>query len=103
MCIPFDVMRDRVSVHQPLWRLMAGLFTAPTEFIENAISHCAESAGGNLQGKRALLYEMPMRLVLLTTVANHFSFYLIFTIDSYVGLQIAEFFVNKKICLLSWL
>lgn len=66
MCIPFDVMRDKISVHQPLWRLMAGLFAAPTEFIQHAISRCAgENTVDNFQGKRAMLYEMPMRVLVL--------------------------------------
>ena len=65
MCIPFDVMRERISIHQPLWRLMAGLFTAPAEFLHNAISRCVEDGicDENVEGRRAMLYEMPMRFV----------------------------------------
>uniref|UniRef100_A0A158R6B5 E3 ubiquitin-protein ligase n=1 Tax=Syphacia muris TaxID=451379 RepID=A0A158R6B5_9BILA len=66
MCIPFDVTRDKISVHQPLWRFFAGLFAAPNDFVENAIKLCSSHGiNDHLEGKRAMLCEMPMRVLVL--------------------------------------
>ncbi|KHN74188.1 E3 ubiquitin-protein ligase ubr-1 [Toxocara canis] len=69
MCFPFDVTKSKLSIHQPLWRLLAGLFAAPSGFLERiTVSGVTESSSAdtlNLKGKRAMLYEMPMRVLVL--------------------------------------
>lgn len=63
--IPFDLSYGSLSVHQPLWRLLAGLFTARQSMLRKiCIGSEAEKVPEgmiNLRGKRALLMEMPLR------------------------------------------
>uniref|UniRef100_A0A915CE69 E3 ubiquitin-protein ligase n=1 Tax=Parascaris univalens TaxID=6257 RepID=A0A915CE69_PARUN len=69
MCIPFDVTKCKLSIHQPLWRLLAGLFAAPASFLERITTTSMRDSTTadmlNLKGKRAMLYEMPMRVLVL--------------------------------------
>uniref|UniRef100_A0A9J2QBD1 E3 ubiquitin-protein ligase n=1 Tax=Ascaris lumbricoides TaxID=6252 RepID=A0A9J2QBD1_ASCLU len=69
MCIPFDVTKCKLSIHQPLWRLLAGLFAAPASFLERITTSAMKDSTTtdmlNLKGKRAMLYEMPMRVLVL--------------------------------------
>ncbi|VDK79468.1 unnamed protein product [Litomosoides sigmodontis] len=67
--IPFDLSHGSLSVHQPLWRILAGLFTAPQSLLQKI---CIKSGTEkvpegmiNLAGKRALLMEMPLRVFVL--------------------------------------
>ncbi|EJD74645.1 E3 ubiquitin-protein ligase UBR2 [Loa loa] len=67
--IPFDLSYGSLSVHQPLWRLLAGLFTAQQSLLQKiCIRNEAEKVPEgmiNLRGKRALLMEMPLRVFVL--------------------------------------
>lgn len=63
--IPFDLSHGSLSVHQPLWRVLAGLFTAPRSMLQKVfIGNEKEKVPQgmiSLKGKRALLMEMPLR------------------------------------------
>lgn len=62
----FDVLRGAMSIHQPLWRLLAGLFA-----VENALpdENIHSDVGGQILRKIRLLkediYEQPLRSVFL--------------------------------------
>ena len=72
-CIPFDVSRQSLSIHQPLWRFISGLFNAPAEILRHYIvdknlpgptidpSWLDQTAPINLKGLRKILMEMPLR------------------------------------------
>lgn len=80
-CIVFDVSRSPLSVHQPLWRFIAGLFTASSDILSHYVvdehlpsvldengsipmsSVNPQTEKVNLKGVRSLLMEMPLRLV----------------------------------------
>lgn len=81
-CMEFDVSKQPLSVHQPLWRFLAGLFTAPPEILANYVVDESESVPRltgdpefrtwvtsqplvkkNIKDYRALILEMPLRLV----------------------------------------
>uniref|UniRef100_A0A158Q8Z9 E3 ubiquitin-protein ligase n=1 Tax=Elaeophora elaphi TaxID=1147741 RepID=A0A158Q8Z9_9BILA len=66
--IPFDLSHGSLSVHQPLWRILAGLFTARQSLLQKiCISESENVPEGmiNLRGRRALLMEMPLRVFVL--------------------------------------
>jgi len=78
-CIDFDVSRAPLSVHQPLWRFISGLFTSSNDILrhyvvdeqlpsvlnENGSSPMPSvdllSEKVNMKGIRSLLMEMPLR------------------------------------------
>lgn len=81
-CMEFDVSKQPLSVHQPLWRFLAGLFTAPPEILANYVVDESGSVPRltgdpefrtwvtsqplvkkNIKDYRALILEMPLRLV----------------------------------------
>ncbi|VDN02420.1 unnamed protein product [Thelazia callipaeda] len=71
-CIPFDMSLGTLSVHQPHWRLLAGLFTAPQSFLRKVVIQNVEDVEEkvpemmiNMKGRRALLLEMPLRIFVL--------------------------------------
>ncbi|KAL3116459.1 hypothetical protein niasHT_006906 [Heterodera trifolii] len=85
-CIPFEVSRAAVSVHQPLWRFLAGLMCASkdilhmysvdetskldrTTVVENANQLIEQVMAGNqrinISGIRTVLMEMPLRVIVL--------------------------------------
>lgn len=66
--IPFDVLRGAVSIHQPLWRLTAGLFTANEELLRfllttdvSSLSDEEVSIRQQMRKMASTLYEMPLR------------------------------------------
>lgn len=66
--IPFDVLRGAVSIHQPLWRLTAGLFTASPELLDFLLQpDSSEFSKDELYIRQQMrkmattLYEMPLR------------------------------------------
>lgn len=85
-CIEYDISQQPVSIHQPLWRFSAALFTAPPEIMSNYVcvdesneisllsitadaTDCSwetvtEVGKRNLSGLCLLLMEMPLRFVL---------------------------------------
>ncbi|VIO97030.1 Zinc finger in N-recognin family protein [Brugia malayi] len=67
--IPFDLSYGSLSVHQPFWRLLAGLFIAEQTLLQKiCVRDEAEKVPEgmiNLKGKRALLMEMPLRIFVL--------------------------------------
>ncbi|VBB31014.1 unnamed protein product [Acanthocheilonema viteae] len=67
--IPFDLSHGLLSVHQPLWRILAGLFTAQPSLLQKicVVNNTEKVPEGmvNLKGKRALLMEMPLRVFVL--------------------------------------
>ncbi|KJH53350.1 ATP-dependent Clp protease adaptor protein ClpS [Dictyocaulus viviparus] len=74
--IPFDVLRGAVSIHQPLWRLTAGMFTANAELLNFLLS--AETTGftddeiyirQQMKKMAGILYEMPLRALVLCAQA----------------------------------
>lgn len=91
-CIEYDIAQQPVSIHQPLWRFAAALFTACPEIMANYV--CIENSNDgdlppqinentgdsswktvkavekrNLRGFRSLLMEMPLRCIVLKTQA----------------------------------
>uniref|UniRef100_A0A914H4U2 E3 ubiquitin-protein ligase n=1 Tax=Globodera rostochiensis TaxID=31243 RepID=A0A914H4U2_GLORO len=84
-CIPFEVSRNAVSVHQPLWRFLAGLMCASADILrfyttddaskfdisaaENANKLVEQVLAGhlrlNISGMRTFLLEMPLRVLVL--------------------------------------
>ncbi|RCN38051.1 hypothetical protein ANCCAN_16040 [Ancylostoma caninum] len=75
--IPFDVLRGAVSIHQPLWRLTAGLFTASEELLRflltTDVSCMTEEEASIRQQMRKMastLYEMPLRAIVLCAQAS---------------------------------
>ncbi|EPB72222.1 ATP-dependent Clp protease adaptor protein ClpS [Ancylostoma ceylanicum] len=75
--IPFDVLRGAVSIHQPLWRLTAGLFTASEELLRflltTDVSSLSEEEASIRQQMRKMastLYEMPLRAIVLCAQAS---------------------------------
>ncbi|VDM51589.1 unnamed protein product [Angiostrongylus costaricensis] len=75
--IPFDVLRGAVSIHQPLWRLTAGLFTASPNLLHFLISLATTSLSDNevyirqlIRKMATTLYEMPLRVLVLCAQAH---------------------------------
>ncbi|KAH7722004.1 Zinc finger in N-recognin family protein [Aphelenchoides avenae] len=88
-CIEFDVSKQPLSVHQPLWRFLAGLFTAPPDILANYV---VDESGKvprltgdpefvtwmttqplvrkNLKDYRMMILEMPLRVLVLFAQAN---------------------------------
>lgn len=82
-CIEYDIAQQPVSIHQPLWRFAAALFTAPSEIMSNYVcvddsneisllsvtteandsswENVTEVGKRNLNGLCPLLMEMPLR------------------------------------------
>ncbi|TKR63505.1 hypothetical protein L596_027324 [Steinernema carpocapsae] len=77
-CYEFDVAKGVISIHQSLWRLLAGLFGAAPDILENlCVENVAElmesepaveeeSEKVNLFGKRAMIMEMGLRVMVLS-------------------------------------
>ncbi|VDO89529.1 unnamed protein product [Heligmosomoides polygyrus] len=75
--IPFDVLRGAVSIHQPLWRLTAGLFTASPELLDFLLQpDSSEFSKDELYIRQQMrkmattLYEMPLRALVLCAQAS---------------------------------
>ncbi|ETN84892.1 ATP-dependent Clp protease adaptor protein ClpS [Necator americanus] len=75
--IPFDVLRGAVSIHQPLWRLTAGLFTAKEELLRfmlstdtSDLSYEEVSIRQQMRRMASTLYEMPLRALVLCAQAS---------------------------------
>uniref|UniRef100_A0A1I7YCP8 E3 ubiquitin-protein ligase n=1 Tax=Steinernema glaseri TaxID=37863 RepID=A0A1I7YCP8_9BILA len=79
----FDVSKGVISIHQSLWRLLAGLFGATPEVLKHVVVESNDSNEAwmetdqddskiNLKGKRAMLMEMSLRVMVLSaqTAAN---------------------------------
>uniref|UniRef100_A0A914D0J8 E3 ubiquitin-protein ligase n=1 Tax=Acrobeloides nanus TaxID=290746 RepID=A0A914D0J8_9BILA len=75
-CINFDVSKNVLSIHQPIWRFLAGLFTASPDILANYIvkeTKDSDSSSAlnalnthvNLKDKHAMLLEMPLRVLVL--------------------------------------
>ncbi|KAI6207263.1 E3 ubiquitin-protein ligase [Aphelenchoides fujianensis] len=88
-CIEYDISKEPISIHQPLWRFFAALLTAPPEIMANYV--CEDTPGHpdyeaptlldgrsdvtweplpevgkrSLRGFRTLLMEMPLRCLVL--------------------------------------
>lgn len=74
--IPFDVLHGAVSIHQPLWRLTAGLFTASNELLHFLFSSDATGLTDvevyirqQMRKMASTLYEMPLRVLVLCAQA----------------------------------
>ncbi|KAK5981388.1 E3 ubiquitin-protein ligase [Trichostrongylus colubriformis] len=74
---PFDVLRGAVSIHQPLWRLTAGLFTASSDLLQFLL--LPESSDftdderyirAHMRKMATILYEMPLRALVLCAQAS---------------------------------
>lgn len=81
VCVEYDVAKEPVSIHQPLWRFCAALFAAPADILRNyvceddphkpdfalprltgdAAAVKAEGSRRSLKGFRTVLMEMPLR------------------------------------------
>ncbi|KAK0428625.1 hypothetical protein QR680_010912 [Steinernema hermaphroditum] len=80
----FDVTKGVISIHQSLWRLLSGLFGAAPDVLSHVVVENAECDDGasmetdqddatiNLKGKRAMMMEMSLRVMVLSaqTAAN---------------------------------
>uniref|UniRef100_A0A915DHQ7 Uncharacterized protein n=1 Tax=Ditylenchus dipsaci TaxID=166011 RepID=A0A915DHQ7_9BILA len=53
-CIEFDVSKNALSVHHPLWRFIAGLFTAPKEILSLYVADQSGQVPDALQVKQSL-------------------------------------------------
>lgn len=75
-CLSFDVARESISIHQPIWRFIGGLFCAPDFILRNyrAFESDEKPEGEenciNLVGVRALLMEMPLRFFIFIIKIN---------------------------------
>jgi E3 ubiquitin-protein ligase UBR2 len=91
-CVEYDIAQKPVSIHQPLWRFAAALFTAMPEILDNYV--CVDSDAPdspplittdlndgswelvkkvgkrNLHGLRSILMEMPLRCIVLKAQTN---------------------------------
>uniref|UniRef100_A0A183C9E3 E3 ubiquitin-protein ligase n=1 Tax=Globodera pallida TaxID=36090 RepID=A0A183C9E3_GLOPA len=92
-CIPFEVSHSAVSVHQPLWRFLAGLMCASADILrfyttddaskfdisnaENANQLVEQVLAGhlrlNISGMRTFLLEMPLRVLVLNAQVHNYS------------------------------
>ncbi|KAI1713887.1 ATP-dependent clp protease adaptor protein clpS domain-containing protein [Ditylenchus destructor] len=72
-CISFDVSKQPLSIHRPLWRFVAGLFTASKETLSHYVIDDSEHIPAsqlNLKGFRSILMEMPLRVIVLQAQCN---------------------------------
>ncbi|KAK6056854.1 ATP-dependent Clp protease adaptor protein ClpS [Cooperia oncophora] len=74
---PFDVLRGAVSIHQPLWRLTAGLFTVSSDLLHfllvpesNDFTNDEKYIRQQMRKMATILYEMPLRALVLCAQAS---------------------------------
>ncbi|PIO74248.1 ATP-dependent Clp protease adaptor protein ClpS [Teladorsagia circumcincta] len=74
---PFDVLRGAVSIHQPLWRLTAGLFTVNSDLLHflllpdsSDFSDDEKYIRQQMRKMATILYEMPLRALVLCAQAS---------------------------------
>ncbi|KAK6024217.1 ATP-dependent Clp protease adaptor protein ClpS, partial [Ostertagia ostertagi] len=74
---PFDVLRGAVSIHQPLWRLTAGLFTVNSDLLHflllpdsSDFSDDERYIRQQMRKMATILYEMPLRALVLCAQAS---------------------------------
>lgn len=62
-CIDYDVSKNILSIHQPVWRFIAGLFTAPSDILSNYV---IDESGGKIPR----ITEIPSPVSSLVTPVN---------------------------------
>ncbi|PAV65136.1 hypothetical protein WR25_18491 [Diploscapter pachys] len=77
VCVSFDVLKGGVSIHQPLWRLCAGLFQVPPQLIqfmratdEEALTDIQKKIVKKVKEMDRNFYELPLRVIVLCAQAG---------------------------------